>query len=90
MNKKHTFIALLRGINVGGHHKVSMADLRKEMATIGFENIITILNSGNVIFDAASDSKTLVAEKLENHLEKTFGFAIPVVIVKGSFFSNLI
>lgn len=44
------YVAFLRGINVSGHHKVPMADLRKEMEKLNFEKVITILNSGNIIF----------------------------------------
>ena len=49
----HKYVALLRGINVGGHHKVPMAELRKELENLGFTNIVTILNSGNVIFETS-------------------------------------
>ncbi len=41
---KEKYIAFLRGINVGGHHKVPMADLRKEMESLNLENVVTILN----------------------------------------------
>ena len=49
-NKLQQYVALLRGINVGGHHKVPMADLKKLLANLGFTNITTLLNSGNVIY----------------------------------------
>ena len=50
-----TFVALLRGINVGGHHKVPMAELRTELEKLGYSKVNTLLNSGNIIFKAASD-----------------------------------
>src|SRR5688572_12169459 len=49
-----TFIALIRGINVGGNKKLSMADLKSVCDSLGYTNVRTLLNSGNVIFDAKS------------------------------------
>ena len=47
-----TFIALIRGINVGGNKKISMADLKAACESLGYTNVRTLLNSGNVIFEA--------------------------------------
>jgi len=55
LKRKEKYVAFLRGINVGGHHKVPMADLRKELEKLGFENVMTLLNSGNIIFEVISD-----------------------------------
>lgn len=77
---KNTYIALLRGINVGGHHKVPMADLKATMTKMGYTNIITLLNSGNVVFNAEeSDIKTLEIA-ISKRLADVFGFAIPTII----------
>ncbi len=78
--QKQTYVALLRGINVGGHHKVPMAALRKTMEKMGFEKVKTLLNSGNVIFDGAFSPKSDPEEQLSASLEKVFGFPIPVLI----------
>src|SRR5512140_2758545 len=60
-----TFIALLRGINVGGHKKVAMSDLRTLLTKLGFSNVRSLLQSGNLVFDAdAGDSE------LERMLER--------------------
>tara|TARA_R110002050_G_scaffold152777_1_gene280304 strand:- start:47737 stop:48336 length:600 start_codon:yes stop_codon:yes gene_type:complete len=75
-----TYVALLRGINVGGHHKVPMADLRTTMEKMGFEKVQTLLNSGNVIFEGTFYLKTAPEEQLSTGLEKAFGFPIPVLI----------
>ncbi|MEX0966942.1 MAG: DUF1697 domain-containing protein [Bacteroidia bacterium] len=85
-----TFIALLRGINVGGHHKVPMALLRQEMERLGFENIITLLNSGNVIFKGAGGQEEKLEKKIAAHLEKAFGFAIPVLVRKAEAIIKLV
>ena len=77
------YVAFLRGINVGGHHKVPMADLRKELGQLGFENIITILNSGNIIFEAKADALGKLEKTISNHLEHYFGFPIPTILRKA-------
>lgn len=92
------YIALLRGINVGGHHKVPMSELKKELEKIGFKNIITLLNSGNVIFDAQESSPQKLETEITQHLEKVFQFSIPVLVrtaedikklIKENPFSNI-
>lgn len=75
-----TYIAFLRGINVGGHHKLPMSDLKKEMKRLGFEKIVTILNSGNLIFTAAKTDIEKLEDKISKQLESTSGFSVPVII----------
>ncbi len=70
------YVAFLRGINVGGNKKVPMADLKKMMEKAGYENVKTLLNSGNVSFEAKKTS----AKELEALLEKTFKFPVPVIL----------
>ncbi len=82
-SKKERYIAFLRGINVGGHHKVQMAELRGELEKLGFENVLTLLNSGNVIFDAISDTTEKLEKTISNRLEKVFGFPIPTMVRKS-------
>ncbi len=89
MSKKQTqFIALLRGINVGGHHKVPMAELRELLARHGYSNIITILNSGNVIFEVEDHfpEDDEVSILLEDH----FGFPIPTHIRTATDINKLV
>lgn len=78
--EKGKYIAFLRGINVGGHHKVPMADLKNEMKKLGFENIVTLLNSGNIIFEAISNDIEALENTISKHLEKAFGFPIPTIL----------
>lgn len=74
-----TYIALLRGINVGGHHKVPMADLRDAVEAFGAEDVSTYIQSGNVIFRSDVPAAELGAA-LTDLLTARFGFPIPVVI----------
>lgn len=68
------YVLLLRGINVGGKNKVSMAELKDLISQLGYENVITYINSGNIIFDA-NDNKETVSDKI-SHMLATFPFSI--------------
>ncbi|WP_108840603.1 DUF1697 domain-containing protein [Aquimarina sp. Aq78] len=84
------YVALLRGINVSGHHKVPMAELRKEMENLNFEKVITILNSGNIIFDSTKGDAKSLEKMISDHLAKTFGFPIPTIIRKSEMMYDLL
>jgi uncharacterized protein (DUF1697 family) len=73
------YIALLRGINVGGH-QVKMADLRRHFEALGLGNVASYIQTGNVFFDSdRTDVGTLRAE-IEAHLQQTLGWATPVCL----------
>ncbi len=74
------YVAFLRGINVGGHHRVPMADLRDEMKKLKFQNVETILNSGNIVFDVKKGKLDDLESKIMTHLEEAFGFPIPTML----------
>ncbi len=75
------YIALLRGINVGGKNKVSMSDLKICFENAGLLNTRTYINSGNVIFDSEEQDTTKLIKKCEGILEKQFGFPNSVAII---------
>jgi uncharacterized protein (DUF1697 family) len=72
-------IALLRGINLGSRRRVAMADLRDLLTSLGYEDVRTLLQSGNVAFDSKRSGKPLERE-LYKELSAKFGFDIPVVV----------
>lgn len=74
------YVVFLRGINVGGHKKVPMAELKKMLACMGFENIKTLLNSGNVVFETQKTDERELVKKISVELEKTFGFKIQTMV----------
>ena len=76
------FVALLRGINVGGHCKLPMAKLRPLCETLGWKQVATYILSGNVVF-AASGATAALEAKLEKALESEFGFK-PAVIIRSA------
>lgn len=83
MKNEQTYVAFLRGINVGGHHKVPMAELSTEMERMGLKKIKTILNSGNIIFAGTPKEESRLEADIALQLEKVFGFAIPVLVRNG-------
>lgn len=64
-----TYVALLRGINVGGHGLIAMKDLRVAIEELPFTNVHTLLQSGNVVFDGAGETGAL-EKRLEAHCER--------------------
>jgi uncharacterized protein (DUF1697 family) len=79
MPKNNIYAALLRGINVGGNTIVSMAELKIVFEKLGCRNVNTYINSGNVVFEASSDTRKL-EDKIEKALEKHFLLRIPVIV----------
>lgn len=75
--EKTKHVAFLRGINVGGHHKVPMSELKLLFDKWGYSNGITLLNSGNIIFDSKETDTTKLEQIIGSNLENSFGFSIP-------------
>ena len=77
-----TYIALLRGINVGGHKKILMADLRALLESLNFQNVQTYIQSGNVVFtsDEKQDFEGIIAKVIETN----YGWNVPILVKKAS------
>jgi uncharacterized protein (DUF1697 family) len=73
------YVAFLRGINVGGHAIVKMADLKLLFESLGLENVQTFIQSGNVIFESEENAESL-ARQIERQLEKTMGHEIRLFV----------
>ncbi|TGK81731.1 DUF1697 domain-containing protein [Leptospira noumeaensis] len=73
------YIALLRGINVGGNRKVEMKKLRTLLESLGYTEVSTYINSGNIIFESEDDKKTVLL-KIQKAFEITFDFEIPTLV----------
>jgi uncharacterized protein (DUF1697 family) len=78
-----TFIALLRGINVGGQNKLPMAELRTACASLGWEDVQTYIQSGNIAFRSPGEPAVLEAS-LEAAISQRYGLNIPVIIRPGA------
>jgi uncharacterized protein (DUF1697 family) len=75
-----TYVALLRGINVGGNTLIKMAELKACFEAAGMKDVTTYINSGNVIFRAAKTDPRMLEAKLEAAISKQFGFELYVVV----------
>ena len=75
-----TVVALLRGINVGGHNRVTMADVRHALDAAGHGDVTTYLQSGNVIVNARARSASAMGAALEQTLHQTLGLDIDVIV----------
>jgi len=74
-------IAILRGINVGGHRKILMADLKSLIEKLGFTEILTYIQSGNVVFNCDVEISNIeLSEKIENAILEEYDFDVPVII----------
>jgi uncharacterized protein (DUF1697 family) len=78
------YVAMLRGINVGAHKRVKMDDLRKSFAAMGFEQVKTYIQSGNVVFKAGKASSTTLGTKIEARIVSDFGFSASVIVRTGT------
>jgi uncharacterized protein (DUF1697 family) len=76
-----TYIALLRAINVGGRSLISMPDLRTLFGSLGFSEVKTYIQTGNVIFNADKKPPTNLAEQIEKALKKKFKFGTTVFVL---------
>jgi len=76
-----TYIALLRGINVSGQKKIKMVDLKVMFENIGFNSVITYIQSGNVIFESNKMDTKEISDTIENGIRAHFGYDVPVFII---------
>ena len=75
------YVALLRGINVGGNNLIKMADLKASFESMGLADIGTYIASGNVLFSSKSANKRQLVELIERALSNDFGYASKIVLV---------
>lgn len=75
------YVALLRAINVGGNALIKMADLKKAFDEEGYTNILTYIQSGNVIFESESTNSKKIEDNLEKALSKRFQYSSKVVVL---------
>ncbi|MEG1138999.1 MAG: DUF1697 domain-containing protein [Lachnospiraceae bacterium] len=75
------YIALLRGINISGKNKISMAELKSCFIEVGFVDVFTHLNSGNIVFSSDETDKIALADKIKAMIQERFGLDIPVFVV---------
>lgn len=75
------YIVLLRGINISGKNKISMSELKIELEKLGYSNVITYLNSGNVILKSKIDDEKTITNDIYLMIKNKFNLEIPVYVI---------
>jgi len=81
MKATKTYVALLRGINVGGKNKIAMAELKSLFSSLGFEDVLTYIQSGNVVFRTARADVDALSAKIEREIAAVSGTK-PAVLIR--------
>ena len=76
-----TFIALLRGINVGSHSRMKMGDLRSLLAELGYTEVQTYIQSGNLVFRCSEIDESAISGAIKGKLREKYGFEVPVIVL---------
>ena len=77
----NTHLALLRGINVSGHKMINMVALKKALEAVGFQKVVTYIQSGNVFVDTEEESPSKVGFIIKQEIFKVFGHDVPVIVI---------
>lgn len=85
-----TFISMLRGINVGGQNKIAMPELKRLYEGLGFTDVQTYVQSGNVVFDSSVQSAAELAETIEAQLAQKYGSKITVFVRDAADFRRIL
>lgn len=84
------YIALLRGINISGKNKISMPALKLAFEEIGFLDVITYINSGNVIFSSNIQDNNELIRKIKSIIVNKFKLDIPVTVLSAKELSDIL
>ena len=84
------FVALLRGINVGGHNMIRMSSLKASFESMGFKDVTTYINSGNILFRAKEGDARKLEKNIERMLSKEYQLECKVVVRSFSEIANLV
>ena len=84
------YIALLRGVNVSGKNRIAMSALKEGLLSLGFAEVLTHLNSGNVIFSAAGTEEPVLAARIRNMIQDRFALDIPVFVITQAELAHLL
>ena len=78
------YLALLRGINVSGHNMIKMDALKKMLENMGFQNVETYIQSGNVFLESEEENAASIGFKIKQEISKVFGYDVPVIMISKS------
>jgi len=77
-----TFICILRGINVSGHKLIKMKELQLVFERLGFNNVRTYIQSGNIVFECNSKEPRQLENSIAREISESFGFEVPVMVIE--------
>lgn len=89
-SKINIFVALLRGVNVGGNNMISMSELKKSFEALGFANVSTYINSGNIVFGSKESDARRLEKKIEQMLAREYELNSKVVLRSFSELETLV
>ena len=75
------YVALLRSVNIGGYGRMAMSDLRETFGSLGYDDVVTYIQSGNVVFSASSKNEDAIVEAIEQRIAHDFGDS-PAVLLR--------
>jgi uncharacterized protein (DUF1697 family) len=84
------YISLLRGINVSGQKKIQMTELKSLYESLGFENITTYIQSGNVVFSSNENDELKLAKLISDKIREDFSYEVNVIIRSKEYWKDLI
>jgi uncharacterized protein (DUF1697 family) len=84
------YISMLRGINVGGHNRISMDALKKLYASLGLKDVVTYMQSGNAIFRSSIGDEGVLAKQITDRIKSDLKLDVPVVIRKSEHLHKII
>jgi uncharacterized protein (DUF1697 family) len=84
------YVALLRGINVGGNNIIKMVDLKTCFVEMGFVNVVTYIQSGNVLFDSNDTNQFQLIQQIEKGLSESFNYNSKIVLLSQQLLNQLI
>ncbi len=84
-----TYIAILRGINVSGHKKIKMEELRKHLEALNFKQVQTYIQSGNIIFQTVKTEVNQLSIAINDKILKEYGFEVPTIVRNVAYFDKI-
>lgn len=78
--QSYVYVAFLRGINVGGHKKIRMEELRRSLSVLDLEKINTYIQSGNIVFVSTEADASQLQFQIEQKIAGDFGFEVKVLL----------
>ncbi|WP_321376088.1 DUF1697 domain-containing protein [uncultured Draconibacterium sp.] len=85
-----TYVAILRGINVSGKNKIKMDAFKSSLSVLGFEQLQTYIQSGNVVFRYQEKSPEELEELISKKIQEDFGFDVPVLVLNATQLGNIV